>query len=325
MKVLITGGAGFIGSHLIERLLNDGDEVKIIDDLSTGSMENINHLKDNEKLDIIIDSVMNEKLMDELISWSDHVYHLAAAVGVRLIIEQPIRTIETNVQGTEIILKLTSRYNKKVLIASTSEVYGKHMEHTLRETDNMVYGPTTNSRWSYACSKAIDEFLALAYFKKHKLPVVIVRFFNTVGPRQTGQYGMVIPNLVKQALMGQPITVYGDGKQSRSFTYVGDVVEGIIKLMNHNEATGNIFNIGNGEETTIENLAEKIKEMTGSDSEVVYIPYSDAYEEGFEDMKRRSPDISKIASFIGYEPKVDLNGILKSVIEYHQKKLSENG
>lgn len=323
MKVLITGGAGFIGSHLAESLLSEGEEVKIIDDLSTGSMRNIDHLKDNKRLDVIIDSVMNEKTMEGLVLWADYIYHLAAAVGVRLIIEQPIKTIETNIKGTEIVLKLASKYKKKTLIASTSEVYGKHIEHILSEKDNMVYGPTTNSRWSYACSKAIDEFLALAYFKKYKLPVIIVRFFNTVGPRQTGQYGMVIPTFVKQALLGQPITVYGDGKQSRSFTYVGDVVGGIIRLMNHPQAIGEIFNIGNEEETTIYQLAKKVKEMTGSKSEIVYIPYKDAYEEGFEDMQRRSPDVSKITSFVDYKPKVDLDEILKSVIEYYKEELSK--
>ena len=323
MKILITGGAGFIGSHLAERLLQDGKEVKIIDDLSTGSMRNIDHLKDNKRLDVIIDSVMNEKTMEGLVLWADYIYHLAAAVGVRLIIEKPIKTIETNIKGTETVLKLASKYKKKVLIASTSEVYGKHIEHILSEGDNMVYGPTTNSRWSYACSKAIDEFLALAYFKKYNLSVVIVRFFNTVGPRQTGQYGMVIPTFVKQALLGQPITVYGNGKQSRSFTYVGDIIDGIIKLMNHSKAIGEIFNIGNGKETTIEQLAKRIKEITRSNSEIVYIPYDDAYEEGFEDMLRRCPDVSKISSFIGYEPKVDLDGILESVIEYYKQELSK--
>jgi len=323
MKILITGGAGFIGSHLAERLLQDGKEVKIIDDLSTGSMKNIDHLKDNKRLDVIIDSVMNEKTMEGLVLRTDYIYHLAAAVGVRLIIEQPIKTIETNIKGTETVLKLASKYKKKVLIASTSEVYGKHIEHILSEGDNMVYGPTTNSRWSYACSKAIDEFLALAYFKKYNLSVVIVRFFNTVGPRQTGQYGMVIPTFVKQALLGQPITVYGNGKQSRSFTYVGDVIDGIIKLMNHSKTLGEIFNIGNGEETTIEKLAKKVKKMTQSNSEIVYVSYDDAYEQGFEDMQRRCPDVSKIKELVGYEPKVDLDGILKSVIEYYKEELSK--
>ena len=315
-KVLITGGAGFIGSHLSEELLNRGEEVFVIDDLSTGSIENIEHLKNNPKFHYTIDTIKNEPLLAELVDRCDVVYHLAAAVGVKLIIESPVNTIETNIYGTELVLKCANKKKKKVMVASTSEVYGKNNNVPFKEDYDVVLGSTKNGRWSYACSKAIDEFLALAYWREKKLPVVVVRFFNTVGPRQTGRYGMVIPNFVKQALLGHPITVYGDGKQSRSFTYVGDVVKGISELMNNPKAVGEVFNIGHGKEITIYELAVLVKKITNSKSEIVYIPYDKAYEEGFEDMQRRSPDISKINKLIGYKPTMDIKEILEKVVEY---------
>lgn len=319
MKNLITGGAGFIGSHLAEGLLKKGEEVYVIDDLSTGSIDNIEHLKKNPKFNYVIDTIMNESLTAELVDKCDRVFHLAAAVGVKLIIESPVRTIETNIKGTEIVLRAANKKKKKVIIASTSEVYGKGNNVPFKETYDMVLGSTKNGRWSYACSKAIDEFLALAYFKEKKLPVIVVRFFNTVGPRQIGQYGMVVPTFVKQALMGHPITVYGDGNQSRSFTYIGDVVKGLIDLTNHPEATGEIFNIGHGEEISIVQLAKMVKSMSKSKSEIVFVPYDKAYEEGFEDMPRRSPDISKINQLTGYKPTLGIREILKTVIEYFKE------
>ena len=315
MRVLITGGAGFIGSHLSEALLERGDEVFVLDNLSTGSIGNILHLKDDPKFHYRIDTVENEPLLAELIDRSDVVVHFAAAVGVKLIVEQPVHTIETNVHGTEVVLKLANKKKKLVLIASTSEVYGKSTTVPFKEDADLVLGPTTKHRWAYACSKMIDEFLALAYWKERKLPVIVVRFFNTVGPRQTGQYGMVIPNFVRQALAGQPITVFGDGTQSRSFTYVGDVVRAVVALINEPRAVGHVFNIGNGNEITINDLAGKVKALTGSQSEIVRIPYDQAYESGFEDMPRRVPDISKIGALIGYKPTVELDEILEKVIE----------
>jgi len=317
MKVLITGGAGFIGSHLAELLLDQGDEVSVIDDLSTGSIENIEHLKDRPGFDYTIDTIMNEPLTAELVDKVDAVVHLAAAVGVRLIVESPVRTIETNVHGTETILKLANKKNKLVFIASTSEVYGKSQNVPFNELDDLVMGATTKGRWSYACSKAIDEFLALAYYKEKKLPIVVARLFNTVGPRQTGRYGMVIPNFVRQAVSGKPITVYGDGKQSRCFSDVSDVVRAISGLVNEPGSHGEVFNIGSTEEVSILELAEKIKRMTGSDSRIEFVPYDKAYEEGFEDMPRRVPDTSKIHSLIGYEPRLGLEQILERVIDYY--------
>jgi UDP-glucose 4-epimerase len=315
MRVLITGGAGFVGSHLSEVLLERGDEVYVLDDLSTGSIENIAHLKPNPKFHYTIESVTNEPVLAELIDRCDTVVHLAAAVGVKLIVESPVRTIETNVHGTEVVLKVANKKKKLVLIASTSEVYGKSAKVPFAEDDDLVLGPTSKHRWAYACSKMIDEFLALAYWKERKLPVIIVRLFNTVGPRQTGQYGMVVPSFVRQALAGEPITVFGDGTQSRSFTYVGDVVRAVVALINEPRAVGQVFNIGNGREITIRELAIRIKEMTGSRSAIVTIPYDQAYEAGFEDMPRRVPDISKIRALIGYEPTVELDDILTRVIE----------
>jgi UDP-glucose 4-epimerase len=315
MRVLITGGAGFVGSHLSEALLERGDEVFILDNLSTGSIENISHLKTHPRFHYTIDSVENEPLLAELIDRCDTVVHLAAAVGVKLIVEQPVHTIETNVHGTEVVLKHANKKKKLVVIASTSEVYGKSATVPFSEDADLVLGPTTKHRWAYACSKLIDEFLALAYWKERKLPVIIIRLFNTVGPRQTGQYGMVIPTFVRQALAGQPITVYGEGDQSRSFTYVGDVVRAVVALIDEPRAIGQVFNIGNGREITIAELAEKVRTLTGSSSEIVRIPYDQAYESGFEDMPRRVPDISKIAGLIGYAPTVELDDILRRVIE----------
>lgn len=318
MRILITGGAGFIGSHLAEAYLDRGDEVLVIDDLSTGTIENIRHLKENPKFQYTIDSVHNQPVTAELVDQCDVVFHLAAAVGVKLIVESPVRTIETNVRGTEVVLALANKKQKRVLVASTSEVYGLSTDVPFREDGNLVMGATTKGRWSYACSKAIDEFLALAYWREKKLPTTIVRLFNTVGPRQTGRYGMVIPTFVRQALAGRPITVYGNGKQTRCFGYVGDVVGALIKLMDHPDSVGNVYNIGSSEEISIFQLAEKVKELTHSNSEIVLVPYDEAYEEGFEDMPRRVPDTSKINQLVGFKPEMMLDGILETVISYHR-------
>ena len=316
MRALITGGAGFIGSHLAEALLTDGHDVDIIDNLSTGSIRNIGHLKPNPRFKYVIDTLTNEPLLAELVDRNDVIFHFAAAVGVKLIVEEPVHTIETNVHGTEVVLKHANKKKKKVVIASTSEVYGKSTDVPFREDADLVMGATVKHRWAYACSKAIDEFLALAYYKERDLPVVIVRFFNTVGPRQTGQYGMVLPSFVRQALSGEPITVFGDGTQSRSFTYVGDVIECLLKLTAEPKAVGQVFNIGNKEEVSILKLAEIVKELTGSASNIEFIPYDKAYEAGFEDMPRRVPDLTKVRMLVGYEPKVRLNEIITKVIEY---------
>jgi UDP-glucose 4-epimerase len=320
VRALITGGAGFIGSHLSEALLDKGHEVLILDNLSTGSIDNIAHLKGRPGFEYFIDSVNNEPLLAELIDRSDVVFHFAAAVGVKLIVEQPVYTIETNVHGTEVVLKHANKKKKLVVIASTSEVYGKSEDVPFREDSDLVMGPTPKHRWAYACSKAIDEFLALAYWKERKLPVIIVRFFNTVGPRQTGQYGMVIPNFVRQALAGEPITVFGDGKQSRSFTHVADVVHALIRLINEPKAIGQVINIGNIEETSIVALAERIRELCGSKSIIKFIPYDEAYESGFEDMPRRVPALAKVEGLIGYKPVHQLDAILTQVIDYFRKK-----
>ena len=318
MRVLITGGAGFIGSHLADAYLQRGDEVSVIDDLSTGTIDNIQHLKSNPKFHYTIDSVHNQPVTAELVDQSDIVVHLAAAVGVKLIVESPVRTIETNVRGTEVVLALANKKQKRVLIASTSEVYGLSTDVPFKEDGNLVMGATTKGRWSYACSKAIDEFLALAYWREKKLPTTIVRLFNTVGPRQTGRYGMVIPTFVKQALAGRPITVYGNGKQTRCFGYVGDVVGALIKLMDTPDSVGQVFNIGSTEEISIVKLAEKVKELTESRSEIVFVPYDEAYEEGFEDMPRRVPDTTKINQLVGFKPEMTLDGILETVISFHR-------
>lgn len=322
MRVLITGGAGFIGSHLADAYLERGDEVLVIDDLSTGTIENIRHLKSNPRFHYTIDSVHNQPVTAELIDQSDIVVHLAAAVGVKLIVESPVRTIETNVRGTEVVLALANKKKKRVMIASTSEVYGLSADVPFREDGNLVMGATTKGRWSYACSKAIDEFLALAYWREKKLPTTIVRLFNTVGPRQTGRYGMVIPTFVKQALAGRPITVYGNGKQTRCFGFVGDVVGALIKLMDRSDSVGQVYNIGSNEEISIFELAKKVKELTNSDSEIVFLPYDEAYEEGFEDMPRRVPDITKINQLVGFLPEMTLEGILQSVISFHSGRPS---
>ncbi|MEA3408255.1 MAG: GDP-mannose 4,6-dehydratase [Chloroflexota bacterium] len=317
MKALITGGCGFIGSHLAEALLARGDSVTVVDDLSTGQFENIEHLVDRPGFQFAIDSITNETVMDRLVSECDIIYHLAAAVGVELIVKDPIHVIETNIQGCDAILRIGARYRKKVMLASSSEVYGKGDRMPFGEEDDRVLGPTTRSRWSYACSKAMDEFLALAYARERALPVVIMRFFNTVGPRQTGRYGMVIPRFVQQALNGEPITVYGDGQQSRCFAFVGDVVQAVVALSQEPSAVGEIFNIGSTEEVTIEELARRIVRLTGSSSQIVYVPYDEAYEKGFEDMRRRVPDIHKIKECIDWRPSVDLDGILQRVIDYY--------
>ncbi|MCA1591756.1 MAG: GDP-mannose 4,6-dehydratase [Acidobacteria bacterium] len=320
MRVLITGGAGFIGSHLSDAYLERGDEVFIIDDLSTGSIDNITHLKSHARFHYTIDSVHNQPAVAELIDQCDVIFHLAAAVGVKLIVESPVHTIETNVRGTEVVLAQANKKKKKVLVASTSEVYGLSTEVPFKEDGNLVMGATTKGRWSYACSKAIDEFLALAYWREKKLPTVVVRLFNTVGPRQTGQYGMVIPTFVKQALAGRPITVYGTGEQTRCFGYVGDVVGALVKLMDKDDSVGQVFNIGSDEEVSIMELAERVKSLTGSSSEIVTMPYDEAYEEGFEDMPRRVPDISKVGAAVGFRPTMKLDGILESVIEYYRSR-----
>ena len=320
MRALITGGAGFVGSHLAERLLADGHEVGVLDNLSTGSIENIVHLKQTAGFSYVVDSVTNEPLLAEMIDQSDVVFHLAAAVGVKLIVEQPVHTLETNVHGTEVVLKHANKKKKLVFIASTSEVYGKSTDVPFREAADLVLGPTSKHRWAYACSKLIDEFLALAYWKEKKLPVVIVRLFNTVGPRQTGQYGMVLPTFVRQALTGQPITVFGDGTQSRSFTYVGDVVDALTRLAFEPKAIGDVFNIGSTSEVTIGDLAARVKKMTNSDSPISAVPYDVAYEAGFEDMPRRVPDISKIHSLIGFQPKMGLDEIILSVVEHMRQR-----
>ena len=320
VRALITGGAGFIGSHLSDALLDHGHEVLILDNLSTGSIDNIAHLKGRAGFEYFIDSVNNEPLLAELIDRSDVVFHLAAAVGVKLIVERPVYTIETNVHGTEVVLKHASKKSKLVVIASTSEVYGKSEDVPFREDSDLVMGPTMKHRWAYACSKAIDEFLALAYWKERKLPVIIVRFFNTVGPRQTGQYGMVIPNFVRQALAGEPITVFGDGRQSRAFTHVFDVVGALLKVVAAPEAIGQVINIGNSQEITIGDLAERVRELAGSRSTITFIPYDQAYESGFEDMPRRVPDLTKITKMIGYRPQYTLDDILVQVLDYFRGK-----
>lgn len=320
MRYLITGGAGFIGSHLAERLLQRGDHVALLDNLSTGSMENIRHLKSNERMEYHLDAIENRHLIAELVDDADIVVHLAAAVGVRLIVESPVRTIETNVNGTQIILEAAEKKRKVVLTASTSEVYGKSTQVPFREEADLVLGPTTKGRWSYAASKALDEFLALSYWRERKVPVIVVRLFNTVGPRQTGRYGMVLPNFVKQAVENAPITVYGSGTQSRCFCDVRDTVEALIRLMDTPKAIGEVVNIGNTEEITIGDLAKTVKARTGSTSEISYIPYDQAYEPGFEDMMRRVPCVDKLHSLTGFRPETKLNEIVDRVSRYLRDK-----
>jgi UDP-glucose 4-epimerase len=320
MRALITGGAGFIGSHLSEALLDQGHSVIILDNLSTGSLENVAHLKARAGFECFIDAVENQALLAELIDRSDAIFHLAAAVGVKLIVEQPVATIETNVYGTEVVLRLANKKKKLVVLASTSEVYGKSNDVPFREDSDLVMGATTTHRWAYACSKAIDEFLALAYWKERKLPVIIVRFFNTVGPRQTGRYGMVIPNFVRQALAGEPITVFGDGKQSRAFTHVADVVDAVLRLVAEPQAIGQVINIGNSHEISIMTLAERVRALASSTSAIKLVPYEVAYESGFEDMPRRVPDLTKVRTMIGYAPKYGLDDILTQVIDDFRRK-----
>lgn len=315
MKVLITGGAGFIGSHLAEACLNQSNEVYIIDDLSTGSIRNIEHLKSQKHFHYVIDSILNRPLTAELIDAADLIFHLAAAVGVRLIIESPVRTIETNIKGTELVLDLASKKKKRVVITSTSEVYGKSSNEMFSENDDLILGPTHKARWSYAASKLVDEFLALAYYREKQVPVIIVRLFNTVGPRQTGRYGMVIPRFVGQAITEEPITVYGDGQQTRTFLHVKDAVSAMTEIVKNQEAWGEIFNIGVDNEISVLSIAEMVKENLNSNSEIVFIPYEQAYEEGFEDMRRRKPDISKIQKHISFYPQFSLQDVIADVAE----------
>jgi UDP-glucose 4-epimerase len=324
VRVLITGGAGFIGSHLAEKLLQKGDKVMVIDDLSTGNIENISYLRINPSFSFAIETIENENVMDRLISECDVIYHLAAAVGVELIIKDPVHVIETNVLGTGIVLRTAQRYSKKVLIASTSEIYGKGVNESFREDDDRLLGSITHSRWSYACSKTLDEFLALAFYKQKHLPVTIARLFNTIGPRQTGHYGMVVPRFVKQALMGQPVTVYEDGLQSRCFCNVNDVADALMLLANSPEADGQVFNIGSTEEITILDLAKRIIALTESSSVIKHIPYVDAYEKGFEDMRRRKPNIGKINKLFKWAPRHSLDDTLKSVIKYEKERIKRS-
>jgi UDP-glucose 4-epimerase len=319
LRYLITGGAGFIGSHLAERLLNRNDKVVLLDNLSTGSMENIRHLKSSENLQYHLDGIENKQLLAELVDDADVIVHFAAAVGVKLIVESPVRTIETNVNGTQLVLEAASKKKKLVLLASTSEVYGKNTQVPFREDADLVLGPTTKGRWSYAASKALDEFLAISYWKEKKQPVIVVRFFNTVGPRQTGRYGMVLPNFVQRALKNEPIEVYGDGKQSRCFCDVRDTVEALTRLFSLERAIGEVINIGNTEEVTIEDLARQVKQRTGSSSSIEYIPYDKAYEPGFEDMMRRVPSIDKLDSLTGFRPQTTLTEIIDRVSAYYQQ------
>ena len=320
MRFLITGGAGFIGSHLAERLLDRGDHVVLLDNLSTGSMENIRHLKASERMAYHLDTIENRQLLAELVDDAEVIVHLAAAVGVKLIVESPVRTIETNVNGTQLILEAACKKRKLVLTASTSEVYGKNTNVPFREDADLVLGPTTKGRWSYAASKALDEFLALSYWKEKKLPVIVVRLFNTVGPRQTGRYGMVLPNFVKAALENRPICVYGTGKQSRCFCDVRDTVEALIRLIATPRAIGEVVNVGNTQEISIEDLARRVKERTGSRSPIEYIPYDQAYEPGFEDMMRRVPNIEKLHAITGFRPQTSLDEIIDRVAAYFQNR-----
>jgi UDP-glucose 4-epimerase len=319
MKALITGGAGFIGSHLAEALLAASHQVVAIDDLSTGAETNIRHLFGQPGFQFVLETITNEGVMDRLVSECDTVFHLAAAVGVELIVRDPVHTIETNVLGASIVLRIANRYRRKVVLASTSEIYGKSADVPFREEGDGVMGPTTHSRWAYANSKAMDEFLALAYHKQRGLPVVICRFFNTIGPRQTGRYGMVVPRFVRQALHGQPLTVYGDGQQSRCFADVTDIIQAVLKLAAHPEAVGKVFNLGNTTEITILDLAHRVIQLTGSRSPIVMVPYDEAYEPGFEDMRRRVPDISRAAALIGYKPAFSLDHTLQRIIAYYRE------
>lgn len=321
MRYLITGGAGFIGSHLADRLIADGHEVDVYDNLSTGSLENIRRHLDHPRFTLRIGDILDIERMRPLAQRADRIVHLAAAVGVRLIMEKPVETITTNVGGTEVVLKLASEREVPVLVASTSEVYGKLQDtedglSSLAEDSDWRLGPTSKRRWAYACSKAMDEFLALAYAAEKQLPVICARFFNTVGPRQSGEYGMVIPRFVQRAMLGEPIVVYGDGAQSRCFNHVTDAVDGVVRLLNAPEAYGEVFNVGNTNEITIADLAHRVKELAHSDSEIQFVPFSEVFAHGFEDMRRRTPDLSKIRRVVGYDPKHSIDEIITSVIEY---------
>lgn len=321
MKILVTGGAGFIGSHLVEELLRRGEEVYVIDNFSTGGRENVEHLLSDPHFHFTVDSILNEETVEKLVKECHQVYHLAAAVGVKLVMERPVETLETNVRGTETILKYANKYQRKVFLVSSSEIYGKHREHSLKEDDNRVMGSIRKRRWAYACSKSLDEFLALAYYDEYKLPIVIARYFNTVGPRQTGAYGMVLPRFVQSALRGEPITVHGNGNQSRCFVYVTDVVNATVALMQHPKAIGDVFNIGSEEEIRIKDLAKKIKRMTRSRSPVVFVPYEKVYGKGFEDMERRTPNVSKIRKLLTFKQTYSLDKTIETVIEYYRNKL----
>src|ERR1700683_3220462 len=323
MNILITGGAGFIGSHLSDYLVAQGHRVVVIDDLSTGSMDNLREARKSRLFHYHLDTIFNRQLMTELVDDAEIVFHLAAAVGVLNIVESPVRTIETNVGGSELVLELAAKKKKRVLIASTSEVYGKSTKFPFSEEDDLVLGPTTKGRWSYACSKAIDEFLALAYHRERKLPVTIARLFNTVGPRQTGRYGMVLPTFVHQALCGAPLTVFGNGQQSRCFTHVDDIVKGLVQCVSCAAAVGQVFNLGNTEEVTIHTLAQKVIEATRSTSTIRYLSYDEAYGAGFEDMQRRVPDISKAGYWFGYAPTQSLDDIIKSVVAYYNSSMAQ--
>jgi len=317
-KILSTGGAGFIGSHLAEKLIALGNEVFVVDDLSTGRLENLKALEGNEKFHFIKGSVLEEYLMREIVSKVDYIYHLAASVGVKKILEEPLDCLLTNIKGTEIVLQEAEKNKAKVLIASTSEVYGKGDKIPFREEDNRIYGSIYNNRWIYAFSKGVDEFLGLAYHKEKNVPVVVMRFFNVIGPRQVGRYGMVVPRFVKQALKGEPVTVYGTGEQTRSFVYVGDVVDALVKLMDAKDSEGRVINIGADHEISINDLAKKVIDLAGSASSVAHISYEEAYPKGFEDLERRVPDISQIRNLIGYEPKTSLDETIKKIIEYYR-------
>jgi UDP-glucose 4-epimerase len=321
MKILITGGAGFVGSHLADKLINEGHEITVIDDLSTGRYANVEHLEGSKNFRLIIDTVLNEKLMEELIRDTDRVFHMASAVGVRLIMERPVKTIETIFRGTDVVLTFCSRYRKRVLVPSTSEVYGKGASVPFREDDDLLTGSTDKHRWAYACAKTLDEFLALAHYKETRLQVVVVRLFNTVGPRQTGQYGMVVPNFVKSAINNEPLIVHGDGTQSRCFGHVLDIVEGLTRAIESPECFGQVINFGNDEEVSIKGLAEKAIAMTGSTSEIRYIPYTEAYGEGFEDMQRRVPSLEKAKRLVGYQPTRTLEDIINDVAEQFRDEL----
>ncbi len=316
MKVLITGGAGFIGSHLSKELISRGHQVCVLDDLSTGRLENVTHLRENPNFELVIGTILNQYLVDKLVEKNDVIFHLAAAVGVELIVKKPLESLTTNIKGSETVLEMAHRYNKKILITSTSEIYGKNVNGPLKETDDRILGSPLKTRWGYSTAKAVDEMLAYVYWKEKKLPTIIVRLFNTVGPRQTSAYGMVMPRFIEQALKNEPITIYGTGKQTRCFIHIKDVIKALIELIQEPKAVGEVFNIGSQEEISIEQLAKQIIKLTNSSSKIEYIPYEQAYEEGFEDMQRRVPDITKINKLIGFKPTYILPEIIKDIVTY---------